>query len=168
MIRAYQWDFKKKRVIFGETSWAHLYDLCISGECYSRVCPICVCMCGCTCTFDQIFIIGPSSSLDFDLVLSSCQPTTFLSFRSHFVCSWQLLEDASHNTAKCSPQAASLPCVPFGLILLCPLVNTFSFVTVAWQPSSVGYWVPVNGLLACAVSHACVHVCVAPFFKVGA
>lgn len=37
-----------------------------------------VCKCRLQCTFDQTLIIGPSSFLDFDLVLSSCQPTTLL------------------------------------------------------------------------------------------
>lgn len=54
---------------------------------------VCVCVCvfvcrrGCVlpCTFDQTFIIGPCSLLDFEPVRSSCQPTTLLLCFSYFV-----------------------------------------------------------------------------------
>lgn len=36
------------------------------------------------CPFDQAFIIVPDSSLDFDLALSSCQPSTFPLSSFHF------------------------------------------------------------------------------------
>lgn len=38
------------------------------------------------CTFDQTFIIGPCSLLDFEPLLSSCQPTTLLLYFFLILC----------------------------------------------------------------------------------
>lgn len=90
MLRAYLGDFQKRGLFF--TFMTSAGYPCVRSQC----------VCALTCTFDQTSIIGPSSSLDFDSALSSCQPTTLLLCCSHFVSRWQLHADASHNTAECT------------------------------------------------------------------
>ena len=105
MLGTYLWDFQKEGYFWRHTSFAHLSWLVdlrgLLPMCMSDLCA-CVCVCWCGCVLTCTLIIGPSSSLDFDSALSSCQPTTFLLCRSHLVSRWQLHGDASHNTAKCT------------------------------------------------------------------
>lgn len=49
-------------------------------------------------SFDQALIIGPSSSLDFDLELSSCQQPLFLHSASIFMLKWQLHCDGAQHS----------------------------------------------------------------------
>ena len=104
MLGAYLWDFSKRGLFLEAHILCSPFMTCGSAGSvtHMHVRSLCVCVCGTGCVLTCTLIIGPSSSLDFDSALSSCQPTTFLLCRSHLVSRWQLHGDASHNTAKCT------------------------------------------------------------------
>lgn len=83
------------------------------------------------CPFDQALIIGPGSSLDIDLELSSCQPTTFLLFSFHFhvemaTALWCLA--TRQNSAIIRPEAEFF-CVPFVFCLFVLSCKCWLFLT---------------------------------------
>lgn len=142
------WESVKRRLIFSR-DFLLLTFMTSEGKLRHPI-SMCIYVCGCviTCTFDQTFIIGPVSSLDFESMPSSCQPTTLLLCRSSFLKRWQPHGDALHNIAKCTIISCLCATLPFlgrgvGGWFLC-VHRLTRCVPISWRLSVVGYWLRAN------------------------